>query len=222
VVLQADFVTAQLEALAADFAIGAVKTGMLADAAIVEAVAAAVDELEFPNLVVDPVLASSSGTRLLDEDGVQLLISLLFPRARVVTPNIPEAEALSGIVILSPADLRAAAGRLHDAGPAVVIITGGHAIASDDTDGEVVDLLFDGGEFTELRTRRVPGGDVHGTGCTFAAALAARLARGEEVRTAAAAAQTYAAATIARRLHVGRAAVPGHFESRRQPDDILE
>ena len=151
--LPADFVTAQIEVVAADIVVHAVKTGMLADAAIVEAVSAAVEELELPNLVVDPVIASSSGAALLDGDGIQVLLSLLFPRARVVTPNIPEAEALSGIVIRSPTDMREAARRLHDTGPAAVIITGGHA------EGQmVVDLLFDGHGFTELRARRVPGG----------------------------------------------------------------
>lgn len=204
--LPADFVTAQIEVVAADIVVHAVKTGMLADAAIVEAVSAAVEELELPNLVVDPVIASSSGAALLDGDGIQVLLSLLFPRARVVTPNIPEAEALSGIVIRSPTDMREAARRLHDTGPAAVIITGGHA------EGQmVVDLLFDGHGFTELRARRVPGGGIHGTGCAFSAAVAAGLAADRPIEEVAANAQAYVAAAMARRLDIGRGGALDHF-----------
>ena len=124
--LSADLVTAQIEAVAGDLAIHATKVGMLATAAIVEAVAAAIAELELPLVVVDPVLVSTSGERLLDDDGVQTLCTELLPRARVVTPNIPEAEALSGRRIPSLDDAREAARRIHDMGPAAVIITGGH------------------------------------------------------------------------------------------------
>ena len=125
--LDADLVTAQIEAVAGDFTIDATKIGMLANAAIVEAVAAAIAELDLPLVVVDPVLVSSSGERLLDEDGVRALCAELLPRARVVTPNIPEAEALSGRRIQSMDDAREAARRIHDMGAAAVIITGGHA-----------------------------------------------------------------------------------------------
>jgi hydroxymethylpyrimidine/phosphomethylpyrimidine kinase len=204
--LPADVVAVQIEVVAADIVIHAVKTGMLADAAIVEAVSAAIEELDLPNLVVDPVIASSSGAALLDADGIQVLLSLLFPRARVVTPNIPEAEALSGIVIRSPDDMREAARRLHDTGPAAVIITGGHA------DGQtVVDLLFDGRGFTELRARRVAGGAVHGTGCAFSAAVAAGLAAERPIEEVAANAQAYVAAAMARRLDIGRGGALDHF-----------
>ena len=215
--LSADLVTAQIEAVAADFAIDAVKTGMLADAAIVEAVAAAVDELELPNLVVDPVIASSSGTRLLDADGVQVMISLLFPRARVVTPNIPEAEALGGRAIRSASDLKEAARRIHDMGPSAVIVTGGHAASGSRGRGgdrrrdEIVDLLFDGRKFTELRVRRVASGSLHGTGCAFAASVAAHLAQGVSLDVAAARAQQYVAAAMGARLSAGRGGALNHF-----------
>ena len=97
--LSADLVTAQIEAIAGDFTVAATKIGMLATAAIVEAVAAAIEELELPLVVVDPVLVSTSGERLLEDDGVAALRNLLLPLARVVTPNVPEAEAISGIRI---------------------------------------------------------------------------------------------------------------------------
>ena len=112
--------------LAGDFAIDATKIGMLATSAIVEAVAAAIAELELPLVVLDPVLVSSSGERLLDTDGVQALCTGLIPLVRVVTPNIPEAEALSGKRIMSLDDARTAARRIHDMGADAVIITGGH------------------------------------------------------------------------------------------------
>src|ERR671931_606642 len=125
--LSADLVTAQIEAIAGDIQIHATKIGMLATAAIVEAVAAAIEELELPMVVLDPVLVSSSGERLLDADGVQALCRELLPLARVVTPNIPEAEALSGRRIRSLGDARDAARRLQDMGARAVVITGGHS-----------------------------------------------------------------------------------------------
>src|SRR3954447_21109511 len=124
--LPADLVTAQIEAVAGDLAIAATKVGMLANAAIAEAVAAAIAELELPLVVLDPVLVSSSGERLLDEDGVRALCTELILRARVVTPNVPEAEALSGRRIRSMDDACEAARRIRAMGAAAVIVTGGH------------------------------------------------------------------------------------------------
>ena len=202
VVLGADFVTAQIEALAGDIAIHAVKTGMLGSAAVVEAVAAAIEELELPQVVVDPVLVSSSGDRLLDADGIQLLCAELLPRAEVVTPNISEAEALSGRRIASAADAQDAARRIHDMGCSNVIITGGHA-----TGTEVVDLLFDGRVFFEARAPRVTTTGTHGTGCTFASAVAANLALGHPIDEAANRAQKYVAGAIQHGVRPGKGRV---------------
>ena len=197
--LSADLVTAQIEAVAGDLTIHATKIGMLANAAIVEAVAAAIAELDLPLVVVDPVLVSSSGERLLDEDGVRALCAELLPRARVVTPNIPEAEALSGRRIPSLDDAREAARRIHDMGAAAVIITGGHGRWDLDEGSRphVIDLLFDGRKFHEFRVPRVDSRHTHGTGCTFASAVAAGLALGRELPDAAARAQQYVAGAIA-------------------------
>jgi hydroxymethylpyrimidine/phosphomethylpyrimidine kinase len=173
-------------------------------------VAAAIDELELPNLVVDPVIAASGGTRLLDADGVQAMMALLFPRARVVTPNIPEAEALGGRTIGSMADLREAARRIHAMGPTAVIITGGHA-RDRAPRADIVDLLFDGRTFAELRVQRVAGGNLHGTGCAFASSVAAHLARGASLHDAAARAQQYVARALAARLSVARGGALDHF-----------
>ena len=199
--LSADLVTAQIEAVASDIAIHATKIGMLATAAIVEAVAAAIRALDLPLVVLDPVLVSSSGERLLDADGVRMLRTELLPCAAVVTPNIPEAEVLSGCRITSPDSAREAAERIHTMGAACVVITGGHAAGS-----EAVDLVFDGHAFTEHRTPRVVGPPVHGTGCAFASAVAACLALGHPPVEAAARAQRFVAEAVARAVAVGRGA----------------
>jgi hydroxymethylpyrimidine/phosphomethylpyrimidine kinase len=208
--LSADFVTAQIEAIAGDIALDATKVGMLATAAIVEAVAAAVQDLELPSVVIDPVLVSSSGERLLDEDGIETLRLELLPCARVITPNVPEAEVLSGCRIVSDGDRRRAAERLHAMGAAAVVVTGGHGATLTDV---VVDLLFDGESFTELRIPRVaaPHG-THGTGCTYASALAAGLALGESLAASAARAQQYVAGAISHGGPIGHGSyVLNHF-----------
>jgi hydroxymethylpyrimidine/phosphomethylpyrimidine kinase len=209
--LPADLVTAQMEAVAADVdtvpAIRATKTGMLATAAIVEAVAAAIRELELPSVVVDPVMVATSGERLLDEDGVRTLCAELVPLAMVVTPNIPEAEILSGRAIRSIEDARAAAVRIHEMGASAVVITGGHAQGN-----EIVDLLFDGTVFTELQIARIPSANTHGTGCTFASAIAAGLARGDSIVDATARAQAYVGGAIAHGFAGGKGRGPlNHF-----------
>ena len=218
--LSADLVTAQIEAIAGDIRIDATKIGMLATAAIVEAVASAIEELDLPLVILDPMMASSSGARLLDEDGIQALRFELLPRARVVTPNIPEAEVLSGRRIVSSGDRRRAAERIHEIGAAAVIITGGH---DDGPDRDiVVDLLFDGASFTELKIPRVQTGGghgMHGTGCAFASALAAGLALGEPLAMAAGRAQRYVAGAIAHGIAIGHGArVLNHFWQHGPPE----
>ena len=222
--LPADLVAAQIEAVAGDLTIHATKVGMLANAAIVEAVAAAIAEMDLPLVVLDPVLVSSSGERLLDADGVRALCAELLPRARVVTPNIPEAEALSGRRIASLEDARDAARRIHDMGAAAVIITGGHRRWDDEKGSglraqgspwHVIDLLFDGHAVYEFRVPRVESRHTHGTGCTFASAVAAGLALGRELPDAAARAQQYVAGAIAHAPGVGRGRGPlDHFWER--------
>jgi hydroxymethylpyrimidine/phosphomethylpyrimidine kinase len=206
--LTADLVTAQIEAVAGDLSIDATKIGMLATAAIVEAVVAAIQELELSHVVVDPVLISTNGERLLDADGVQAMINELLPLARVATPNLPEAEALSGRRITSPEDAREAARRIHEMGAAAVIITGGHQGSGQ----EVVDLLFDGHAFHEFRAPRLESRHTHGTGCTFASAVAAGLALGHDVPDAARRAQLYVGGAIAHAPGIGHGRGPlNHF-----------
>jgi hydroxymethylpyrimidine/phosphomethylpyrimidine kinase len=206
----AEFVTAQIEAVAADLGCDAVKTGMLATSAIVEAVAAAVAALDLPNLVVDPVMVAKSGDRLLDDDAVHALRRSLLPLARVATPNVPEAEALAGMTIGSPADIREAARRIARLTPRAVVVKGGHLSGA-----EVVDILYADGEFAELIGPRVSGPNTHGTGCTFAAAIAAGLARGVSLDRAVRDAKDYVTGAMRRGIPAGSGHRPlDHFWAR--------
>ena len=208
--LSADLVSSQIEAVAGDIGVHATKTGMLANAAIVEAVAATIEELDLPLVVVDPVLASGRGDRLLDDDGVRMMCAELLPLAHVVTPNVPEAEALSGKRIESDDDVKEAARRIHGLGASAVLITGGHRrpIAGHQSEAaEVIDLLFDGHHFLEFHTARTKTSGTsgtHGTGCAFAAAIAAHLALGRSLADAAERAQRYVAAAMRNQLAIGR------------------
>ena len=205
--LPADFVTAQLEAVMGDIGTHAAKTGMLATAAIVEAVAAAIDDLEIPLVVVDPVMVAKSGHALLDEEALGAMKAELLSRAFVVTPNVPEAEALSQRPIHSEEDLREAARRILILGPEAVLITGGHFPSTD-----IIDLLYDGHRFTEFRAARVEGSNKHGTGCAFSAALTAQLALGRTLEDAIPLAQEYVAGAIRGAPGMGRGDGPlNHF-----------
>jgi hydroxymethylpyrimidine/phosphomethylpyrimidine kinase len=206
-VLPDDFVTAQIEAVVADLGCDAVKTGMLANSTIVEAVAAAVESLELPNLVVDPVMVAKSGDHLLDDEAVHALRWTLVRLARVVTPNIPEAEVLARMSIGSLADMREAATRIAALKPAAVVIKGGHLAGP-----EVVDLLFEQGEFTEFIGPRIEGRNTHGTGCTFAAAIGAHLAKGAQLKDAVAAAKSYVEGAMRNGVPLGKGHRPlNHF-----------
>ena len=197
-----EIVEAQIAASDGGSRRGRVKIGMLATAAIVDVVAAAAARLPLPRLVVDPVLRSGLGDRLLDDDAIELLVRRLLPRAAVVTPNREEAERLTGMRIASRADARDAARRIRDLGPRAVVVTGGHL---EEDDGHAVDMLFDGGDVVELRTPRVSGLTVHGTGCTFATAVAAALALGRPVAEAAADAQRFVAGALGHAVAAGPA-----------------
>ncbi len=203
--VDADLVIAQIEAVAADIPLHAVKTGMLANAAIVEAVAATIQALELPTVVVDPVLTSSGGLPLLDDDGVAMLRTELLPLALVVTPNIPEAERLSGRRIDSIDSRRDAARAIRDLGPEAVVITGGHGDGS-----EIVDLLFDGSNFREVCAPRIDSRTTHGTGCTYSSALAAGLALGRDLSEAAARAQWFVGEAMRHATPIGRGRGPLH------------
>ncbi|MEQ1572897.1 MAG: bifunctional hydroxymethylpyrimidine kinase/phosphomethylpyrimidine kinase [Vicinamibacterales bacterium] len=205
--LSAGLVTAQIKAVVSDFGIHAAKTGMLASRAIVLAVGAAVEDLEIPRLVVDPVMVAKSGDRLVDDEAFLAIKSDLLRRAFVVTPNVPEAEALSGLRILGDDDRREAARRIMALGPSAVILKGGHLPSH-----QIVDLLYDGHLFQEFTTERVAGPHTHGTGCTFSAALAAHLALGRTLADAIPLVQQYVAGAIRRAPGLGQGHGPmDHF-----------
>ena len=181
-------VQAQVRAIAQDLGIDAVKIGMLGDAATIAAVAEVLDELpDGTPVVLDPVMIAESGARLLEQSAEDALAHLVIPRATVVTPNVPEAQALTGLPRGATADelLRA----VHRLGPAVAIVTGGHR-------EEATDLVFDGATLTELGGERHPGGAAHGSGCTHSSTLAARIALGDPPVEAARAAKAVAARAV--------------------------
>jgi hydroxymethylpyrimidine/phosphomethylpyrimidine kinase len=208
--LSPELVRAQLDAVMSDIGAHAAKTGMLPTAAIVECVSAAVAGLRIPHLVVDPVMVAKSGDRLVDDDAVRAIKGILLPRAFVVTPNIPEAEALSGLQISTDQDRREAARRILALGPAAVVIKGGHFDTPD-----IVDLLASGGEFAEFRHERIAGCHTHGTGCTFAASIAASLALGRTLAESIPLAQRYIAGAIQHAPAIGGGHGPmDHFWER--------
>lgn len=205
--LPADFVTAQIEAVIGDIGADAVKIGMLANAAIVEAVAAAIQDIDPPHVVLDPVMIAKGGDRLLEEEAVYALRVELLPRVHLVTPNIPEAEVLSGVDINSVDDMRQAGRRILALGPRVVLVKGGHLAGTESVD---IACARDG-EF-ELRGPRFETRNTHGTGCTLSAAIAANLALGLEDRDALTRAREYLDGALRHAPDIGRGHGPlGHF-----------
>jgi hydroxymethylpyrimidine/phosphomethylpyrimidine kinase len=188
--LAPDMVVAQIEAVLEDLGADAIKVGMLANAAIVEAVAHSLARRPDIPVVLDTVMVAKGGAALLEPDAVTALLRDLLPRAIIVTPNVPEAEALTGLRIKTAADLHAAARALIDAGARAAVVKGGHL------DGPAVDVFFDGRDAVELTADRVETPHTHGTGCTFSAAIAARLALGDDLRSAVRAAKAYVTRAI--------------------------
>jgi hydroxymethylpyrimidine/phosphomethylpyrimidine kinase len=178
------FVRAQLEAVFSDLGVDAAKTGMLFSRAVIETVADFLEQHPVL-LVVDPVMVASSGARLLQDDAVETLVSRLFPLATVVTPNLQEAEALSG----ATAPRRQLAERIHELGARAVVVTGGHG-------GDAVDHLFDGQRHIEIPVERHDVAATHGAGCTHSATLAAALAKGASLEAAARTAARVASAAV--------------------------
>ena len=196
---------AQLEALANDAEISAVKIGMLGNRANAAAVAEFLDTRKFAHIVLDPVLKSSGGTELVDAAGARYIGAELMKRASVITPNTAEAEALSGLSVSDTAGMEAAARKLVDLGARAVIVKGGHL-------ERAVDVLYDGTQMITLGGDRVRTENTHGTGCTFASAIAAQLALGRGLSEAATLAKAYVTKAIEKSYPVGRGRIPlDHF-----------
>ena len=199
-----DVIAAQIDAVVSDIGADAVKTGMLSSSNIVSTVAEAVRRHGISSLVVDPVMVAKSGDRLLRQEAIATICSDLIPLATVVTPNIPEAEDLTGRSIESDDDVRRAAEAIISMGAKTVVIKGGHR------DGPPTDVLYDGEDFTEFTTERIPSTNTHGTGCTFASAVAAGLAHGLDVPAAVGQAKEYVTAAISAAYPIGQGHGPLH------------
>jgi len=187
-----------------DFSVAAAKTGMLPTAEIVAEVARLFAEQNLPAPVVDPVVVATSGDVLIDDDAFQILKAKLFPLARIVTPNIPEAEKLTGLSIRNEAGMRRAAEAIHSLGARAVLVKGGHRSVN----GVALDVLLSDGTFTEFRSEYLDVGEVHGSGCTLSAAIAAGLGKGLTLEAAVGAAKKYVTYAIRNSTRIGHGAKP--------------
>jgi hydroxymethylpyrimidine/phosphomethylpyrimidine kinase len=216
--LPADFVGLQIDSVVTDIGVDAVKTGMLANAEIIAMVATKVREHNLPNLVVDPVMVAKSGDPLLREDAYQALVRELIPLAKVLTPNLHEARVLTGLEIGGLEQMREAARAIHELGAQNVVVKGGHLPGSD----ESVDILYDGHDFIEFTAPRVETRNTHGTGCTFASAIAAELAKGKSVTEAVRAAKEFITMALQHSLTLGRGHGPtNHFAALYQKAGLM-
>jgi hydroxymethylpyrimidine/phosphomethylpyrimidine kinase len=213
--LPADLVAAQVDAVAGDFDLAATKIGMLASGEVADAVAEAITRHALRHVVLDTVLQSSSGTALIDAAGAATLRARLVPLAEVVTMNVPEAETLTGMRVRTVEDGRAALAKMMALGARAVVLKGGHF------EGPPTDLLHDGRAVTIFDGERLAARHTHGTGCTFASAIAARLALGDPLVDAVRGAKAYVAAAIRRAPGLGQGRGPlGHFGPDGRPEDV--
>lgn len=204
--LPVSLIKSQIDTVLSDIGTDVIKTGMLSSAAVIFTVAEKIKEYNLINLVVDPVMVAKGGDRLLREDAVDSLRTLLIPLARVVTPNIPEAEALTGRKIKNIDDARYAATEIVSMGAEAVVVKGGHL------SGPATDILFDGSKTLVFTSDRISTTSLHGTGCTFASATAAGLAKGLSVRGAVEQAKTYVTKAIQNAHPIGLGHGPlNHF-----------
>lgn len=204
--LRAEMVDEQLKSVLADFKITHAKTGMLTDGNIVETVSRHIKKYKL-KLVVDPVILSKNGKSLLSERGIKVLIKKLMPIAYLVTPNIPEAEMLTGISIDSMDDLETAAIILHETGVKNVLIKGGHLKQTIGLPSGT-DILFDGRKFYMLSSQFVKTKNTHGIGCTFSAAIASNLANGKNLVNAIEDAKRYVVKSLRRSVKIGKGSGP--------------
>ena len=206
--LPAEAVIAQVDAVVSDIGVTALKTGMLLNASIIQAVAKALSALESSQRVIDPVMVSRSGAQLIDDDAIATLRHQLLPLATVLTPNRYEAQILSGQTINTLTDMETAAQGIHRQGPQAVLVKGGGF--TDDLRG--IDVWYDGTDLLTLKTETVATIHTHGTGCTLSAAIAANLALGQSPLAATEAAKAYVTEALKHALAIGSGQGPvGHF-----------
>ena len=215
----AETVRAQVLPIVADFSVAGTKTGMLPTREVIGEVARLFRETDLPAPVVDPVMRATSGDDLIDDNAVACLISDLFPIAVLVTPNIPEAERLTGIAIVNEETMREAAERIRELGARSVLVKGGHLLTQRQAEKEGVhsgsvealDVLNQEGRVTLLRAELISGGEVHGSGCTLSAAIAACLARGMSLQESVEKAKQFITAAIRNAPAIGHGARPLFF-----------
>jgi hydroxymethylpyrimidine/phosphomethylpyrimidine kinase len=206
-------VSKQIESIGEDIGTDAVKTGMLFNADIIQAVSEKIQQYQWKNVVVDPVMIAKGGASLLQMEAISALKAYLLPLATIITPNIPEAEVLTGMSIHNDDDKKEAAKRLHATGSKHVIIKGGHDVNA----SESIDLLYDGKDFTPFNSVRIHTKNTHGTGCTFSAAVTAEIAKGQSVQDAVLTAKEFIQAAIGEQLHIGQGHGPtNHGAYRKQ------
>ena len=196
--LPPEFVGLQIDSVMQDIGTDAAKTGMLSNVQIIKIVSEKVKKYKVKNLVIDPVMIAKGGDRLLKEDAVESLKQDLVPLANVVTPNLSEAEVLSGLKIKNLSDMKEAARKIFRLGAQNVLIKGGH-LSSD----EAIDVLYNGKIFQEFKAKRFETKNTHGTGCTFSSAIAAELAKGKKVEEAVNIAKKYITIAIKNSLNIG-------------------
>jgi hydroxymethylpyrimidine/phosphomethylpyrimidine kinase len=198
----AEFVARQWDEVMSDIPAMSVKTGMLGNEANVRTTAHMIEKYGVRHFVLDPVMVSSSGASLLAAPAVETLKRELAPRASVVTPNLAEAEILSGVDVHDKASMELAARRIREFGPEFVLVKGGHL------EGDALDILYDGSEFHYYRSARIGDSEIHGTGCVLSAAITACLARGNTVYDAVRLAKDFVTEAIQNSYRVGRGALP--------------
>ena len=202
-----ELVSDTLKELASDLEVSAVHVGMLGSASVVRAVSDFLEKTRLPNIVVDPIIKSSSGHDLIDASGLRLLLERLLPLATVITPNVDEAATLTGLAVTNLEQMHAAAARLHEMGAASVVITGGHL-------DKAIDLLSftsrRGAQQEVFKSDRLRSKSTHGTGCAFSTAMACHLARGRGLPEAVLLAKAYVAAAISNAYPLGRGNGPVH------------
>ena len=197
-----EFLAQQLDAVFKDIPPDAVKIGMVSSSELMKVIAEKLKEYSAENIVVDPVMVSTAGSRLMKEEALQTLEAELIPLATVITPNIPEAEILSGMNIQNAEDMTAAAKLTGDKYGCAVLVKGGHSVSDAD------DLLYDNGNLHWFRGKRIDNPNTHGTGCTLSSAIAANLALGLELETAVERAKEYVSGALAAMLDLGRGSGP--------------
>lgn len=199
-----DIIQKQIEAVFEDITVDGIKIGMVSQTETIKIIAKTLQQYPHDPLVVDPVMISKSGFDLLQPDAKAALIKYLLPLATVVTPNLPEAEEITGMKIHNLCDMKNAAKKIHSMGPCYVLVKGGHL------EGDAVDVLFDGSIYKNYTHKRIETKNTHGTGCTLSSAIAANLGKGMNIHTAVASAKSYITTAIEHSFALGKGPGPVH------------